>query len=695
MSDPTIRVLFVEDMPTEAELELRELKRAGLSVAHKVVETRDRFIEALQHFSPDIILSDFSMPEFDGMSALGIARERAPDIPFIFVSGTIGEEHAIRALKSGATDYVLKTNLKRLPAAVERAIAEARERRVQRRTQLELDLARERLTGILNTLQDMLWSVDARGERMLFASPAALYVFGRPAETFQGDVHQFAKLAHPDDRPRFELAWTRLLAGASLDIEYRSQWPSGGVRWVNQRARVIRAADGAIERIDGIARDVTEQAEQRERIRHLALYDQLTGLPNRTLFRERLSEELQHAALSKPGFAVALFDLERFNAINDVFGAEVGNEVLKALAGRLRSVSPQADSVARVGGDLFAVKYFGVSGAAQIEPLVERAWESMFGAPFHVLGQEVRLSAKAGVAMFPRDGADADTLFRNAEAALRHAKQAGERRAFYAPEINAWVAERVSLENRLRKAVDNGELFFQYQPKLELATRRVVGVEALMRWNGPDGKPVSPAKFIPILEQTGLIVEAGRQALVAANQTYRAWQARGLRAPRVAVNVSALQLRRQSFIADLRAALVDLADDGGGVDVEVTESLLMSDVEQTTRKLNELRAMGLHIALDDFGTGYSSLAYLSRLPIDTLKIDRAFVRGMTAHRTDLSIITSIVSLAQALQIQLVAEGVETQEQAERLLKLGCQQAQGFLFSPPVAVERLEPLLKRE
>ena len=692
MSDPTIRVLFVEDIPTEAELELRELKRAGLSIAHKVVDTREHFLEALQQFSPDIILSDFSMPQFDGMSALGIARERAPDIPFIFVSGTIGEEHAIRALKSGATDYVLKTNLKRLPAAVERAIGEARERRLQRRTQLELDLARERLTGILNTLQDMLWSVDARGERMLFASPAALHVFGHPAESFQSDVHLWAKLAHPEDRARLELAWARLLGGAPLDIEYRSRWPDGSLRWVNQRARVIRAADGAIERIDGIARDVTEQAEQRQRIRHLALYDQLTGLPNRTLFRERLTEELQHAALSKPGLALALVDLERFNAINDVFGAQVGNEVLKALARRLLDAAAHAESVARLGGDLFAVKIFGVSSAEEAERIVERAWQSVFAAPFQVLGQEVRISAKAGVAIFPRDGADADALFRNAEAALRRAKQAGERRVFYAPEINAWVAERVGLESRLRKAVESGELFFQYQPKLELATRRVVGVEALMRWNGPDGKPVPPVKFIPILEQTGLIVEAGRQALVAANSTYRAWQARGLRAPRVAVNVSALQLRRQGFIDELRAALRDPGDDGGGVDVEITESLLMSDVEQTTRKLNELRAMGLHIALDDFGTGYSSLAYLSRLPIDTLKIDRAFVRGMTEHRTDLSIITSIVSLAQALQIQLVAEGVETQEQAERLLKLGCQQAQGFLFSPPVAAGRIESLL---
>jgi EAL domain-containing protein (putative c-di-GMP-specific phosphodiesterase class I) len=338
------------------------------------------------------------------------------------------------------------------------------------------------------------------------------------------------------------------------------------------------------------------------------------------------------------------------------------------------------------------MKVFGVSSPEDVDPLIQRAWQSLFGRPYEVLGQEVRLSAKAGIAMFPRDGADTDTLFRNAEAALRRAKQTGEARVFYTPEINAWVAERVSLENQLRKAVDKGELYFQYQPKLELATRRVVGVEALMRWNGPDGKPVTPAKFIPILEQTGLIVEAGRQALATAHRIYRGWQARGLRAPRIAVNVSALQLRRQNFIDEVRAALKDVADDGGGVDVEITESLLMSDVPQTSRKLEELRAMGLRIALDDFGTGYSSLAYLSRLPIDTLKIDRAFVRGMTEHSTDMSIITSIVSLARALHLVLVAEGVETREQAERLLALGCEFGQGYLFSPPVALERIEPMV---
>jgi diguanylate cyclase (GGDEF)-like protein/PAS domain S-box-containing protein len=688
-----VRILFVEDMPAEAELELRELKRAGMKVAHRVVETEESFVEALHGFSPDVILSDFSMPQFDGMSALAIARKRAPDIPFIFVSGTIGEEYAIRALKNGATDYVLKTNLMRLPPAVERALAEAKERRAQRRVQVELDLARERLTSIFNTLPDMLWSLDPTGEHVLFASPAALYVFGRRAEEFVANAGLWLELAHAEDRARLAAAWRRLREGEPLDIEYRILWPNGAVRWINQRARAVRAADGGTERIDGIARDVTEQAESRARIHHLALYDQLTGLPNRTLFHERLADELGDASLSQPGLALALIDLERFKAINDVLGMRVGDEVLKAVARRLLDMAGDPVRVARLGSDLFAVKFFAVASAEEVGQRLQAAATGFLGAPFTVSGQEVRVSARTGVALFPRDGADPDTLLRNAEAALDHAKENSERIAFYAPEINAWVAERVDLENRLRRAVEHGELYFHYQPKLDLAKRRIVGLEALMRWDGPDGRPVSPAKFVPILEQTGLIVEAGRQALVTASGFHRRLQAQGRTPPRIAVNVSALQLRRRSFVADVREALVDAGADGGGVDLEITESLLMADVEETIRKLAELREMGLRIALDDFGTGYSSLAYLSRLPLDALKIDRAFVRGMTENTADMSIITSIVSLARALRLKLVAEGVETEQQANRLLALGCEQAQGFLFSRPVAGELIGSLLK--
>jgi EAL domain-containing protein (putative c-di-GMP-specific phosphodiesterase class I) len=305
----------------------------------------------------------------------------------------------------------------------------------------------------------------------------------------------------------------------------------------------------------------------------------------------------------------------------------------------------------------------------------------------------VQLAAKTGIAVYPADGMDADALIRNAEAALKRAKETGERYLFYAPNINARVSEQVELEHRLRKAVERGELFLHFQPKLDLVTRRIVGLEALMRWQAPEGGLVSPAKFVPVLEQTGLILEAGRQAIAKASAAYREWQARGLTPPRVAVNVSALQLRRRSFAADIRGALGEEAGDGGGLDLEITESLLMNEIDESIRKLREVRAMGISIALDDFGTGYSSLAYLSKLPIDLLKIDRGFVRGMTENPDDTSIISIIISLAQALRLKVVAEGVESEQQAQLLRLLRCDQMQGYLFSPPVPAERIEAMLR--
>jgi EAL domain-containing protein (putative c-di-GMP-specific phosphodiesterase class I) len=343
---------------------------------------------------------------------------------------------------------------------------------------------------------------------------------------------------------------------------------------------------------------------------------------------------------------------------------------------------------------VFALMFQDIKSVEEVARRLEASTAKFFATPFHVDGHEVRLAGKAGIAVFPDDGADADALFRNAEASLKRAKETGERFMFYAPHINARVSEQVELENRLRKAVDNGELFLHYQPKVDMATRGIVGVEALMRWQQPgEGGLVSPARFVPVLEQTGLIFEAGRQAVAAASAMYRRWHAAGLPAPRIAVNVSALQLRRKSFVADITGAVRDMGADGGGIDLEITESLLMSDVDESIRKLRSLRETGMHIALDDFGTGYSSLAYLSKLPVDTLKIDRGFVHGMTEKSEDTSIISIIISLAQALRLKTVAEGVESEQQAQLLRLLRCDQAQGYLFSPPVAAERIEALLK--
>jgi diguanylate cyclase (GGDEF)-like protein/PAS domain S-box-containing protein len=621
-----------------------------------------------------------------------MARELTPETPFIFVSGTIGEEYAIRALKSGATDYVLKTNLMRLPAAVERALAEAQERRDRLRTEVELELARERLTTIFNSLPDTLWSLDARSRRFLYVSPAAKTVFGIEPEALIADPDLQAELIHVDDRPAVAQAWDRIEEQGGFDLDYRIVREGDLVRWINNRASVIRNSSGAAERVDGLARDITEKVEQRERIFYLARYDALTGLPNRMLFHERLGQAVEQARRDQQGLALALIDVERFKAINDSLGKQVGDRVLQELGVRLQNAAGDIQRVARLGSDLFGLLFGPIADAEELARRIEAGARALFSAPIQLGGRELRIAAKAGLAVFPGDGADADALLRNAEAALKRAKQTGERFLFYAPEINARVSEQVDLEHRLRKAVEQGELYLHFQPKFDLATRRLVGVEALMRWRGPEGTLVSPAKFVPVLEQTGLIFEAGQQVLAAARRTHADWKARGLNAPRIAVNVSALQLRRKSFVADVCEALGDMGADGGGVDLEVTESLLMHDVDESIRKLRALRERGLRMALDDFGTGYSSLAYLAKLPLDTLKIDRSFVHGMTEHSDTTTIITTIITLSQALRLKVVAEGVETEQQAELLRRVRCDQVQGFLFSPPLPAEKVETLL---
>src|SRR6185295_19173951 len=345
--------------------------------------------------------------------------------------------------------------------------------------------------------------------------------------------------------------------------------------------------------------------------------------------------------------------------------------------------------VARLGGNMFAVMRT-IQGAADAARVLHDAADEVVGRPVEVEGREIGVTAKAGIALFPDDGAEADALFRNAEASLNRAKKTGERFLFYAPHINARVAEQVELENRLRRAVERHEIFFHYQPKIEMQSNRIVGLEALMRWRGPDTRLMSPARFVPVLEETGLILEAGRHALESAAALHREWKARGLNAPRIAVNVSAIQLRQRSFVDDVRAAL-GAADNG--VDLEITESLLMEDIEESIRKLSALREAGANIALDDFGTGYSSLAYMSRLPIDTVKIDRSFVHKMTDSANATSIVSTIISLAQALRHKVVAEGVETEEQAQLLRLLRCDQMQGYLFSRPVDKDKVEMLLR--
>ncbi|OFZ89078.1 MAG: hypothetical protein A2V78_03655 [Betaproteobacteria bacterium RBG_16_64_18] len=436
-----------------------------------------------------------------------------------------------------------------------------------------------------------------------------------------------------------------------------------------------------------------DHLEKEQRLDYLAYYDVLTELPNRALLRDRIEQRTDAAHRDRKVFAVMLLDLERFRIINETLGQHGGDELLRQVARRLQDGLDETDILARPGANVFAIVTRRADDGVALAQLLEQTLFRLHGQPFEVEGKELRVVAKAGVAVYPGDGADADTLYRNAEAALEKAKRSGDRYLFYAPEFNARVAEKLTLENKLRRAVERGELVLHYQPKIELKKRRISGLEALMRWNDPETGLVPPYKFIPIMEETGLILEAGRFALEQAVADSGRWKGNGPQVPRIAVNVSPIQLRQKDFVATVERALGAAQDIDGILELEITESLIMHDVETNIRKLQAVRDMGVEIAVDDFGTGYSSLAYIARLPISSLKIDRTFIINMTSNPDDLSIVSTIISLGHSLSLKVVAEGVETEEQANLLRLLKCDEFQGYLFSPAVPAEQVELLLR--
>ncbi len=449
-----------------------------------------------------------------------------------------------------------------------------------------------------------------------------------------------------------------------------------------------------------IAGDISfalDHIEKEAQLNYLAYYDVTTGLPNRALFYDRANQLLRAAKKHDDGkkVAVVVLDLERFHTVNETFGRRAADALLKQVAERLSGGRLGPDQLARIEADTFAAVLGGIEKEEEVVHFVEKHAIDLQQQPFSVDGQELRIVAKAGIAVFPADGADADALFRNAEAALKNAKLSGDRYLFYTPELNARVAENLALENKLRRALERRELALHYQPKIDLKTERISGLEALMRWNDADAGFVPPVKFIPILEETGLILEAGRWALEQAVADFRRWRANGLAVPRISVNVSAIQLRQKDFVAMVERALSGAADAAGVLELEITESLIMQDIEANIQKLKAIREMGVEVAIDDFGTGYSSLAYIARLPVNTLKIDRAFIMNLTSNPGDVSIVTTIISLAHSLNLKVVAEGVETEEQAKLLRLLKCDEMQGYLFSPAVPAEQIERFLREK
>jgi diguanylate cyclase (GGDEF)-like protein len=436
--------------------------------------------------------------------------------------------------------------------------------------------------------------------------------------------------------------------------------------------------------LDSKTRRHNEQLEQANaQLQHVATHDALTGLPNRLLLADRLDQAIARAERYGQRFALIVVDLDRFKSINDSLGHLAGDELLKDVARRLAQVLRKADTLARLGGDEFVLLLNEIDNPHDAEIVATKVLAD-FARPATISGLDLHISASLGISVSPDDGTDSETLLQHADAAMYHAKKSGRNAyQFFAPAMNAFARERLELENGLRRALEQREFVLHYQPKVDVKTARIDSAEALVRWRHPKRGLIAPAQFIPLAEETGLILPLGEWVIREACRQAFAWQAAGLRPLRVAVNLSAQQFRQKNLVEIVRNALRAARLEPQYLELELTESAVMDDAEESINILRELSDLGVRISVDDFGTGYSSLSYLRRLPLDKLKIDRAFIREVVTSRGDAEIVRAIVSLAHALRLQVIAEGVETPEQLEFLQGLGCDQYQGFHFSAPV------------
>jgi diguanylate cyclase (GGDEF)-like protein len=430
-----------------------------------------------------------------------------------------------------------------------------------------------------------------------------------------------------------------------------------------------------------------DHIQKGERLNYLAYFDALTGLPNSALLTEQLEQSMAEGGAGQSRLALVLLDVERFKTVNQAYGRLGGDALLKQLADRLRGSRDARLQVAHISADRYALTLRDFGDAAEVARVLAEHYHAWFDAPFVIQGHALHASAKIGIAVYPTDGLDAEILYRNAESALKKAKSSTERVLFYDQRLAEAVGERLALEGKLRLALEREEFVLHYQAKVDVDTRRLEGVEALIRWNSPELGLVPPVRFIPLLEESGLIVEVGLWALRRAALDHALWRAQGLAAPRIAVNVSAVQLRESDFVSRVAALLAEQVAPQG-IDIELTESLLMEDVESNIQKLYALRDYGVSLSIDDFGTGYSSLAYLAKLPAEILKIDRAFILTMLDDPNTMTLVSTMISMAHSLRMKVVAEGVETEEQAKILRLLRCDQMQGYLIGRPVPFDAL-------
>ncbi len=562
----------------------------------------------------------------------------------------------------------------------------------RKRVELALQASEERFHRLADLSSDWYWEQDEQFRFTIITGDLS-GKGGIAAEHYVGK----ARWEMPIEMSEAEWAAHRATLEAHqafTNLEYRSINDLPHVYWFSINGEPLFDADGKFKGYRGTGKDITERKQAEARIQHMAHHDVLTGLPNRALLQDRLSQAIAYAERYAQPIWVVFIDLDRFKFVNDSLGHKAGDQLLNAMAQRLQSATRETDTVARLGGDEFVLVLPARSDEAMAGGILQRIMDSI-AQPLAIAEQTFYLGCSMGVAIYPADGSSAEELIEHADIAMYRAKETGRNNfQFYTAAMNAGMLERLRLESALRSALERDEFVLHYQPQVDLQSGRVVGMEALIRWQHPQLGMVSPLRFISLAEETGLIVPIGAWVLRTACAQNQAWQQAGLGPLRIAVNLSARQFAQPGLAQSIGAALAESGLAPQYLDLELTESLVMTDVERTIEVLRELKALGLQLSIDDFGTGYSSLSYLKRFPIDVLKIDQSFVRDITHHPDDALIVMSIIALAHNLKLHVIAEGVETQEQLDYLQQHGCDEMQGYFFSRPVPAAEFEQLLRQ-
>jgi len=687
-------ILIVDDEECNRKLLQLLLSADGYRTEHAV--NAEQALIAVAQSTPDLILLDVMMPGMNGyeLAAILKADPVTSNIPIVMLTAHVDRSARLLGLKAGAEEFLTKPfeatelslrvrNLLRLKVFSDfyKDYAEILEEQVQVRSaelhrfRAAMDATADAITLVSRATMRFV-EVNATACKMLGYGREEMFKMG-PAQLFAGEPHQLEQeydaIIAGDTTSELQETLLRRRDGSHMLVEVHRHVQRSGADWI----------------IVGVIRDITERKEAEKRLIQMAHYDALTALPNRTLFYKNLTRILNRATDRGWSGALLCIDLDHFKDINDTRGHALGDELLRQVSHRLIECIRIRDSIARLGGDEFAVILAARGGQKRAVAVARRIVEQL-RLPFSLKGSEITVTASVGIAMFPDDAIMAETLVKYADTAMYHAKRAGrDTFRFFTTQMNTDALARLDIETALRKAVDNQEFVLHYQPKMRIDTGRICGLEALLRWQRPGHGLVPPAEFIPVLEDTGLILPVGRWVLEAACRQIAAWQGSPIGGVPVSVNIAGRQFIAGNLEREVIRALENHGVDASLLELELTESSLMANTQTTIKALRVLRNLGVSISIDDFGTGYSSLAYLRRFPVDKLKIDMAFIRGITTNVDDAAIVLAIIRMAHTLKLDVIAEGVETAAQLQYLRSHRCDQIQGYYVSRPLPVPELE------